>query len=87
MAKGKILSLVMVFLVLTILSVMFIANLGDMRGDYGENTTFADTGEKAFSLFDMLSAFIIPLAIIMGVLLVIFAIKWAFSQAGGGVHY
>ena len=85
MVKGKILSLVLVFLVLTIVSVMLIANVSNMNSDYAENSTFAETGERSFRMVNMLSVFIIPLAIILSMLFVFLIIKWAFSQAG--VHY
>jgi len=85
MVKGKILSLVLIFLVLSIISVMLVANVSDMNSDYAENSTFAETGERSFRMVNMLSVFIIPLAIILSVLFIFIVIKWAFSQAG--VHY
>lgn len=83
MAKGKALGLVLGIVALAILGTMFIANLGEMRSDYSENTTFAQTGERAFGLFNMLTSFIVPLALIVVVVIIFLFIKWAFSQVGG----
>jgi len=83
MAKQNMIAVVMMFVALTVVSVMFIANMGDMGTEYSENSTYAQTQARASGLFGTAPIFIIPLAIIIAVVLIFITIKWAFSQGKG----